>query len=169
MVGGAIAVCRRRSVGIAAGVRVFARRSREHECSRRSPALPAELLYVPRLDGAGSPRVYPPLAGHVPSLLAAHGREYLVRVPLSGLSGPIVIGSDRFDGIMAPFAFRTDAELAAILSYIASAWGNDRLLPPCYVAFTSTEVASVRAEGGFGADVRAMRPLAVHARKGSRD
>ena len=32
-----------------------------------------------------------PLAGHVPSLWAAHGgREYLVRVPLSGLSGPIV-------------------------------------------------------------------------------
>ena len=122
------------------------------------------------LDGAGSPRVYPPLAGHVPSLLAAHGgREYLVRVPLSGLSGPIVIGSDRFDGIMAPFAFRTDAELAAILNYIATAWGNDRLLPPSHVAFTSTEVASGRAEARSGADVRGMRPLAVHARKGSGD
>lgn len=122
------------------------------------------------LDGAGSPRVYPPLAGHVPSLLAAHGgREYLVRVPLSGLSGTIAIGSDRYDGIMAPFGFRTDAELAAILNYIATAWGNDRLLPPSHLAFTPAEVASGRTEGRSGADVRGMRPLAVHARKESRD
>ena len=122
------------------------------------------------LDGAGSPRVYPPLAGHVPSLVAAYGgREYLVRVPLSGLSGPIVIDSDRYDGIMAPFGFRSDAELAAILNYIATAWGNDRLLPPSHVAFTSAEVASGRGEGRSGADVRGMRPPHVSPRKESGD
>jgi len=111
------------------------------------------------LDGRGAPPAYPPLAGRVPALLREpRGRTYLVSVPVSGLAGPIADGDDHYDGVMAPFSFRSDAELAAILNHACAAWGNDALLPPGHRSITAGEVALARKQGGTGHDVWLLRP-----------
>ncbi len=73
-------------------------------------------------SGAGIPGVFPPLAGSEwvlgkPATLAA--------VVLHGASGPLTVKGGRFDGAMPAFGAQlNDAELAAVLTHIRSAWGN---------------------------------------------
>lgn len=73
-------------------------------------------------DGLGKPGQAPPLAG---SEWVVKDVVALARVPLMGLNGPIkVVGKD-WNLAMAPMgAGLSDADLAAVLTYIRTAWGN---------------------------------------------
>lgn len=111
------------------------------------------------VDGLGWPPAHPPLAGHAPRLLAAPGgRAYLLRVPLFGLAGDIDVKGRPYSGIMSSFDFRTDAELAGILNYVLTSWGNDRLLPEGTEAVTAAEVANERRRDLSAESVRVARP-----------
>ncbi len=97
-------------------------------------------------DGAGIAAAFPPLAGHVPKLLAtAAGRDYLTAVVLNGLSGPIAVEGDSYDGVMPAWPDLGDAQLASILNYIAGAWGNLGDLPVGFVAYGPDEIAQRRS------------------------
>ena len=84
-----------------------------------------------------------------------------MHVPLGGVSGAIEVGGVRYDGIMAPFAFRSDADLAAILNHVLTAWGNDRLLPFSHHPIEEAELTAARREDRTGAQVRALRPRVI--------
>ncbi len=119
------------------------------------------------LDGRGLASATPPLAGHAPRLLSAPGgRSYLPRVLLFGIVGEIQVEGRRYSTVMAPFDFRDDAELAAILNHVLTAWGNDRLLPRGHQAFTAGEVAQERAKDLSPEAVRAGRPAFVPSPQG---
>jgi len=50
------------------------------------------------------------------------------------LTGPVEVRGERYDGFMPPFGHLSDDELAALLSYVRSAWGNDAdPVPPALV------------------------------------
>jgi hypothetical protein len=108
----------------------------------------------------------------LPSLLGSSaGRAYLLRVPLFGLTGPIAVDGERYAGVMAPFDFRSDAELAAILNHTLTAWGNERLLPPGHLPVTAEEIGAARDDRLAGAQVRDLRPpsLSVSAARKDHD
>ena len=73
-------------------------------------------------DGAGVPGAYPRLANNRAVTMATPAN--LVHVVLRGGFAPVTAGNPRPFG-MPPFAtVLSDAEVAAILSYLRSAWGN---------------------------------------------
>lgn len=73
-------------------------------------------------DGLGKAGQAPPVAG---SEWVAKDVVSLARVPLAGLNGPIQVAGHDWNLAMAPMgAGLSDAELAAVLTYIRTAWGN---------------------------------------------
>lgn len=77
-------------------------------------------------DGTGKPGQFPPLAGS--PWVIAKGFHRLARFPLQGFTGPIEINGQQMNfpaGEMAAMgAALPDGDVAAILTYIRSAWGN---------------------------------------------
>ncbi len=73
-------------------------------------------------DGLGKPGQAPPLAG---SEWVTRDVTSLARVPLAGLNGPIQVAGQPWNLAMAPMgAGLSDADLAAVLTYVRGAWGN---------------------------------------------
>jgi mono/diheme cytochrome c family protein len=92
-------------------------------------------------DGLGKPGQAPPLAGS--EWVVAKGFDRLARITLSGLNGPMQVKGKDWNLAMAPMgAAMSDADLAAVLTYIRSSWGN----PAGEV--TADNVKSIRAALG---------------------
>ena len=73
-------------------------------------------------NGEGVPRVYPPLAGNQAILM--RNPVNAIRITLNGGFPPSTAGNPRPYG-MPPFAHvLSDREVAAVVTYIRSAWGN---------------------------------------------
>lgn len=89
-----------------------------------------------QVNGQGMANVFPPLDG---SDWVTGSKERLVRVILHGLTGPIEVNGVAFSGAMPPWgSFMTDAEVAAVSTYIRASWTNDA------DALTEEEVAAIR-------------------------
>jgi len=90
-----------------------------------------------QMNGRGVPGVFPPLDG-TDWVDGEKGR--LIRVVLDGLMGEIKVGDETYSGAMPPWrSFLDDEQMAALLTYLRSAWSNDAS------EVTPGEVASVRA------------------------
>ncbi|GAB4209382.1 MAG: copper-containing nitrite reductase [Sandaracinaceae bacterium] len=87
-------------------------------------------------EGQGLGNVFPPLASS-DFLMADRTRS--IRVVLAGLSGPITVNGQPYNGAMPAFSNLTDHEIAAALTYVRSHFGNQG------DAITDEEVAAVRA------------------------
>jgi nitrite reductase (NO-forming) len=72
-------------------------------------------------DGKGLPNVFPPLA-QSDFLMADKTRS--VGVVLHGLSGPITVNGQRYDGVMPPQVTLNDEQIAHVLTFIRNTWGN---------------------------------------------
>lgn len=72
--------------------------------------------------GQGLPGVFPPLAGSE----WVQGRpETVAAIVLHGVTGPLTVKGAKFSGAMPTFSDQlSDAEIAAVLSYVRSQWGN---------------------------------------------
>jgi len=96
---------------------------------RQRPSAAGERLYGQHCaachgeDGQGVPGAYPPLSGNRSVTMA--NTQNLLQIVLFGGFGPATAGRPQPFG-MPPFALTlSDAEIAAVLSYIRGAWGND--------------------------------------------
>lgn len=87
-------------------------------------------------SGVGSPGLFPPLAG---SEFVTGDAGRMIRIVLKGLSGPVTVKGSRYNGQMPPWQQMSDAELAAVISYVRSSWGN------AAGAVTAADVAAERA------------------------
>lgn len=88
---------------------------------RRYRALPPALFRVPSGFRFRRARRLPPLAGNPALEDATHVRSVIEK----GLSGPLEVGGQSFNGTMPPFGGQlTDAEVQALTDYVRSAWGN---------------------------------------------
>ena len=72
-------------------------------------------------SGRGSPGLFPPLAG---SEFVTGDSARMIRIVLKGLSGPVTVHGATFNGQMPPWQQLSDAELAAVLTYVRASWGN---------------------------------------------
>lgn len=72
-------------------------------------------------NGEGVPGTFPPIAG---SERANGPAEEHIKVVLNGLSGPITVKGQNYDGSMPPFGHLSDQEIADILTYERTTWGN---------------------------------------------
>lgn len=86
--------------------------------------------------GLGMPGAYPPLAG---SEWLVNNPEVPIRIVLHGLQGPITVKGASFNNAMTPFGDQlSDAEVAAVITYERSNWGNNA------AAITADQVKAVR-------------------------
>lgn len=127
-------------------------------------AMPGEQRYARScaachgVDGTGRRGSFPPLAGHMPDLVARDGgREYIIDVLLYGLSGPIEIDGVAYRGFMAPVSRLDDREIADVLNHSLHAWGNDEQLPADFESIRADEVAQRRGRQMGPADVHEAR------------
>ncbi len=92
-------------------------------------------------DGLGKPGQVPPLAGS--EWVNAKGSQRLARISLAGLNGKIQAGGRDWNLSMGAMgAALSDADLAAVLTYIRQSWGNQA------GAVTADDVTAVRAAVG---------------------
>ena len=88
-------------------------------------------------DGRGVPGQYPPLAGSQWVLGPPHRVK---RILLQGLEGPVTVKGETYNGNMPTFGPRLkDDKLAAVLTFIRQAWGNDA------APISAASVAATRA------------------------
>ncbi len=75
------------------------------------------------VDGLGKPGQAPPLAGS--EWVNTRGFERLTHIPLAGVSGQLSVKGQTW-GLAMPAmgAAMSDEDLAAVLTYIRSSWGN---------------------------------------------
>jgi mono/diheme cytochrome c family protein len=74
-------------------------------------------------NGQGVPGRYPPLAG---SEWVIEDAETPAKIVLHGLEGPIEVLGNIYNEQMDPFHHRlNDREIAAVVNYIRSSWGNE--------------------------------------------
>ncbi len=74
-------------------------------------------------DGMGKPGQAPPLAGS--EWVNTKGINRLARIPLAGVSGTLVVEGKEWNLNMAAMgAALSDSDLAAVLTYLRTSWGN---------------------------------------------
>lgn len=103
-------------------------------CSRSDPATPdparaGEQSYIRvcsachQVNGQGLPGVFPPLAG---SEWVAGDPARSIKIVLHGLKGPIEVNNAPYNAMMMPQGgILSDAEIADVLTYVRSSWGNN--------------------------------------------
>ncbi|MBS0373144.1 MAG: cytochrome c [Proteobacteria bacterium] len=106
-------------------------------CGGRAPDSPGARLYAMNClachqrDGAGVPGVQPPLAG-TPVPTGDPGE--LLRWVMYG-ERPASLPRGPYSGVMPQFAYLSDADLATLLSYVRTSFGNQA--PPVTAAMVA--------------------------------
>ncbi|HJU29179.1 MAG TPA: cytochrome c [Candidatus Binataceae bacterium] len=72
-------------------------------------------------NGQGQPGYFPPLVGN-PDLF--EDNLFPVLVVLNGLSGPITVEGQSYNGSMPAFDHLSNAEIAAVVNFVRDAWEN---------------------------------------------
>lgn len=88
-------------------------------------------------NGMGSPGVFPPLAGNKDVTDADPSK--LIAIVLHGASTPMTVNGKQYSGGMPPWkGTLSNADIAAVLTYVRSSWGNKAS------AVTEAQVAKVK-------------------------
>ena len=88
-------------------------------------------------DGTGVPGTFPPLKG---TQQVREDKTKLIRLVLAGLSGPITVSGVKYDAEMPAFSFLSDQEVADVVGYVRSAFGQKQ------EPVTLAEVKRIRGE-----------------------
>jgi nitrite reductase (NO-forming) len=88
-------------------------------------------------NGEGLANVFPPLAR---SDFLAKTPQRAVEIVLNGLTGPVTVNGAQYNSVMPPMSQLNDDEVANILTYVLSSWGNNG------PQITAKQVADVRAK-----------------------
>src|SRR5262245_16501947 len=84
----------------------------------------ANCITCHQANGQGIPGQYPPLAGS--EILLGPALNHTIAIVLKGLQGPVTVGGHPFNNSMQPWEGQyTDQQLASILTYVRSDWGNN--------------------------------------------
>jgi mono/diheme cytochrome c family protein/glucose/arabinose dehydrogenase len=75
-----------------------------------------------QVNGLGQFPTYPSL---VNTSYVTGDATVLIKIMLHGLDGPITVDGENYDGSMPPITVKNDRDIAAVISYIRQAWGNE--------------------------------------------
>ena len=106
--------------------------------------------------------VYPPLAGN--PVVSAADPSKMIAVIVNGRTGPLTVGGKTYDSRMPTWKGQlSDASIAAVATYVRSAWGNNA--PPV----TEEEVAAAGSPVSVqvGASIYAKNCAACHQANGN--
>ncbi len=92
--------------------------------------------------GEGIPGQFPPLAGNRDLFVS---RDFPALVIIKGLQGMIEVGGESYNSAMPGFDFLSNDEVAALVGYIRSAWGNEKLRPADLASIDAAAVKTARA------------------------
>lgn len=73
-------------------------------------------------DGNGIENAFPPISG---TEWANGDKGRIIRLVLYGMQGPIEVKGKTYNNVMTPHGFLTDGQVAAVLTYVRSNFGND--------------------------------------------
>jgi mono/diheme cytochrome c family protein len=108
-------------------------------------------------NGNGLPGMYPPLADSIGrDVKFPEGRAYLVHVVSFGLTGPISVHGQAYNGLMQSWPALSDDEIAQVLDFVLANF-NAKLLPKNFSPLTAAEVKKDRARNISVGDVRKER------------
>jgi len=98
-------------------------------------------------NGMGVAGQFPPLAGSEWVLTEGnHAENHLVLLVLNGLQGTFEVKGQQYNNAMVPWKQLSDDQIADILTYIRSDWGNNAS------AITADFVAKIRKAGAAQTD-----------------
>ena len=107
--------------------------------------------------GKGLPGVFPPLDG---SEWVAGDERIVANILLHGISGEITVSGNPYKGAMPSFKQMSDAELAAVATYIRAEWSN-KAGPMKPELFATERKANTRSTPFNGeAEIKALMPKA---------
>jgi mono/diheme cytochrome c family protein len=114
-------------------------------------------------DATGLSGMYPPLADSIGSYVAIpRGRAYLVHVVSFGMTGPIAVHDQIYNGVMYPWPNFTDEDIAQVLNYVLTSF-NAKLLPKDFAPLTVEEVKKYRTANTAMGDVHQEREALIKA------
>ena len=93
-------------------------------------------LVCHQATGQGVPSAFPPL---VKTEYVLGDADQIIGIVLNGLTGEIEVNGEVYNGVMVAHNFLTDTEVADVITYVRSSFGNDAS------AVTADQVAKVRA------------------------
>ncbi len=71
-------------------------------------------------NGQGQPDIFPPLA----KTTYVKDVKKNIKIILEGQSGEITVNGKKYNGMMPAQPYLTDLEIAEVLTYVRSSWGN---------------------------------------------
>jgi nitrite reductase (NO-forming) len=124
-------------VATAAKASVSGTLTREQQVQAGSVLFKGTCSTCHQTNGEGLANVFPPLAR---SDLLAKTPERAIEIVLNGLTGPITVNGSTYNSVMPPMSQLNEDEVANILTYVLSSWGNNG------PQITAKQVAAVRAK-----------------------
>ena len=106
-------------------------------------------------SGLGVAGVFPPLAG---AEWVQGAEKVLISILLHGIQGEIEVQGNKYNGAMPAFGTLADAEIAGVLSYIRSDWGNQA--PPIAAAAVAAQREATKDQTAAYAGGVALKALA---------
>jgi len=98
-----------------------------------------------QVNGQGIITVFPPLANHAAKLFNTD-RDYLPNVVLYGLEGTISVDGLSYNQPMRGYPELSDADIAGVLNYILTTWGNESLLAEDFRPYEPNDIAGLRGQ-----------------------
>lgn len=95
-----------------------------------------------QMDGNGVPGNFPPIRD---TDWVNGDKERLIKLVINGMEGPIEVNGVTYNSVMTPHGFLKDEEIASVLTYVRSNFGNNSS------AVTVEEVQQIRASLTQGA------------------
>ena len=96
-----------------------------------------ECLGCHQVDGAGTPRMNPPL---IKTKWVIGPKEQLIKVVMKGITDPLTIGDDEYYNPMPAHTYMNDQDISDVLTYVRNSFGN-KASP-----ITVNDVKTVRAK-----------------------
>ncbi len=124
-------------VATAAKASVSGTLTREQQAQAGSVLFKGTCSTCHQSNGEGLANVFPPLAK---SDVLVDSPQRAIEVVLNGLTGPVTVNGANYDSVMPPMSQLNDDEVANILTYVMSSWGNNG------PQITAKQVADVRAK-----------------------
>lgn len=116
----------------------------------------AKCVACHQASGMGVAGVFPPLSG---AEWVLGDEKVLISILLHGLQGEIVVKGQTYKGVMPAFGTLADDEIAAVLTYVRSDWGNQASAIGAAAVKAQREVT--KDQGGpynGGAALKALAP-----------
>jgi len=153
------------SVGLLSGAGVVTAMSKDESVSRGEQVYTQQCAACHQAEGQGIPGAFPPQKGHTATIFNASGgiggRDYLAHMLQYGLTGPISAEGVSYNGNMPAWGGAlSNQQIADVLNYVVTAFGNKGSLPGDFQPYTADEVNAVSGKDLSGKEVYQLR-LAV--------